>query len=66
MACMEHVCAECGHAWFDNRAHVLGGCPHCGGRVISTFDENLADYDDRRDEEAREDEATGEDDDERG
>ncbi len=35
MACMEHVCEDCGAAWFDNKAS--GGCPKCGSLDVGSF-----------------------------
>ena len=38
MACMEHVCRDCGWVWFDNQPHPL--CTKCGGcQVAHHFDE---------------------------
>jgi len=46
MACMEHSCG-CGF-WTANNDPTFGPCPECGGRVTSTFDEPLGDYDSER------------------
>lgn len=48
MACMDHECVGCGHAWMDNAFHT-GGCPKCGERVTNDFDEDLRDHYDEPD-----------------
>ena len=39
MACMEHICGECDHVWFDNEPR--GSCPVCGNFINNAhiFDE---------------------------
>lgn len=37
MACMEHVCEECGYTYFDNTRY--GCCPKCGGDTRDYCDE---------------------------
>lgn len=43
MACMDHECSCCGHAWSDNTQHYA--CPYCGGAVSNEFDEPAGDDD---------------------
>jgi len=45
MACMEHVCNDCGHAIFNNEAGPMG-CPKCGGDMNRYFDEAYDDHGD--------------------
>jgi hypothetical protein len=59
MACLDHVCLECGFAWMDN--HRASWCPKCMGMVSNDFDESLMDHlrdpnDWDDDDEARDDE----------
>lgn len=44
MACMEHICSECGQVWFDNQ--VRPPCPMCGNSLCNAhiFDEDPEDY----------------------
>lgn len=42
MACLDHVCLECGYAWMDN--HRAAWCPKCCGRVTNDFDEPREDH----------------------
>jgi len=38
MSCLEHVCRDCGHEWFDNNRSFV--CPACGStNTIRCFDE---------------------------
>lgn len=48
MACMDHECVGCGHAWMDNAYAYL--CPKCGERVTNNFDEPTYDEDRNCDE----------------
>jgi ribosomal protein L37E len=58
MACMEHMCRECGKMVFDNHPGSPGRCPQCGHDDWShTWDEEWS-Y--RQDERA---DARGDDDD---
>lgn len=45
MACMEHVCRDCGHRWFDNCTHCI--CSECGSTNIANyFDEDPQEFPD--------------------
>lgn len=37
MACLEHVCHDCGWIGFSNK--MVNECPECRGDVTSHFDE---------------------------
>ncbi len=38
MACLEHVCRDCQHEWFDNSLSL--SCPRCGStNTLRYFDE---------------------------
>ncbi len=42
MSCMEHLCRNCGHEWFDNAPRA--SCPLCKtANVTHTFDERSDD-----------------------
>jgi len=34
MACMTHICRDCGHEWFDNYADAIC-CEKCGSEHVS-------------------------------
>ena len=53
MACMTHLCCECGIEWFDNLAR--GTCPECGGSASHSFDEEPDDREEEEEEEECED-----------
>jgi len=39
VSCMEHVCRDCEHEWFDN--YSRGSCPECRSMNVSHyFDED--------------------------
>lgn len=46
MACMDHRCTRCEWSACDNERHRQG-CPRCGARLVSFFDEprEREDYD---------------------
>ena len=49
MSCLEHVCRDCGHEWFDNNRSFL--CPVCGStNTLRCFDEDDDGYRDDYDE----------------
>ena len=35
MACLEHVCRECGAVWFDNNPSAY--CASCGTTDVATY-----------------------------
>ena len=42
MSCMEHVCRECDHEWFDN--YPRGICPKCGSHEVSHYFDEEGDH----------------------
>lgn len=46
MSCLEHVCRDCTHEWFDNNPSRK--CPMCGStntlRCFDEVDEEFGDY----------------------
>lgn len=45
MACMYHQCSSIGCNWEAHNNIAAMSCPQCGAPVISTFDEDMSDYD---------------------
>ena len=49
MACLEHECTVCGWRGMDNNRR-LEGCPICGGRLSTIFDEDVHQHEREEDE----------------
>ena len=41
MACLEHVCRDCGHEWFDNSMSRV--CPACGSTDTARYFDEVDD-----------------------
>jgi predicted nucleic acid-binding Zn-ribbon protein len=50
MACLEHVCRECGWFTFSNTPGSVGACPECGGTQFVTYFDEENDHPVERDE----------------